>query len=242
MSTTPSSRVPTARGPTGTFGVVSALGLGLGGLGTLGIWGCQSDACEGLRELDLPPEPEASATAPPQVLDGEWIGAGILELQFSKPLSPGTAPDPARFAVVGWAVQASDYSSGCSITTRYSGIGVGYYGFSPVADVWVAPEDPTLLRLRMSNLGADCRTINDAFGEGVTLVYADGGSAGEPLRDANGDLVPDIGPAWAIGPWEGCIGSGGGYYYYAPCGYSLNSSTTGQLPGFSRLAQIPCPT
>lgn len=238
MSSKASSRSPTTRGQAGVVGVVSALGLGLG------VGGCtEEDACEGLRELEVPPEPEASATAPPLVLGGEWIGAGILELQFSKPLAVGSAPDPARFAVLGWAVQAyTDYNDACSITTRYAGLGVGYYGFSPVTDAWVAPEDSSLLRLRMSNLGADCRTINDALGEGVTLVYADGGNAGEPLRDADGEVVPDIGPAWALGPWEGCIGGGGNYYYYSPCGYSLSSTATGQLPGFSRLAQIPCPT
>jgi hypothetical protein len=213
--------------------------------------GCEEkDPCDGLRTFDPPPEPEPSDTAPPTLLDGEWIGAGVLELSFSKPLLPGSPPDPTRFAVVGWSAIVQPYggyygsgsADSCQSTTRYSMIGVGYYSRAVVTDVWVAPEDPTLLRLRMSNTGADCRTINDIVGEGVMLVYANGGDAGTQLLDADGDPVPDIGPAWAIAAWEPCVGSVSYGYYYNSCGYALNNSATGQLPAMTSMASIPCPT
>ncbi|PRQ06349.1 hypothetical protein [Enhygromyxa salina] len=222
-----------AGGPAGFVGLFAALGLG----------GCEArDSCEGLRTFDSPPEPTASDTAPPTVLDGDWIGAGVLELQFSKPLSVGAAPDPTRFALLGWGAQVQSYGSSCYVQTRYSALAVGYYR-SSVADVWVAPEDPSLLRLRMSNTAAACRTVADIVAEGVLLVYADAQfeGAGPKLLDAEGDAVPDLGPQWAIPRWESCIdddGYYGGYY----CGYALNQTAVGHLPALNVLAPIPCPS
>lgn len=224
----------------GVVGLVSALGT------ALGLGGCQNqDPCEGLRTFDPPPEPQSSATAPPTVLDGEWIGAGVLELQFSKPLDPGTPPDPTRLGVLGWAAQVQDYNYGspgsCYVRTRYGGLGLGYYQSSSVADVWVAPEDPSILRLRMSNASADCRTVPDTVAEGVMLVYVDGGPSDiNRLFDAEGDPVPDIGPAWAIPQLENCVGGTTYYYYYNPCGFY--QTATGHLPSITTLADIPCPS
>jgi hypothetical protein len=203
-----------------------------------GLAGCENDPCEGQRTFDRPPEPEPSSSAPPTVLEGEWIGAGVLEISLSKPLQPGNAPDPSRFAVLGWAAQVQDYDSYagsdiCYVRTQYSTIGQGYYSASSVADVWVAPEDPTLLRLRMSNVGATCRTVPDTLGDGVMLVYTNGEGFGNLLLDADGDPVPDLGPAWAIQQQDGnCV------YYYC---YSLNNTATGHLPAVTSLADIPCP-
>jgi hypothetical protein len=211
-----------------------------------GLAGCENaDACEGLRTFDPPPEPEPGASAPPTVIAGEWIGAGVLELTFSKPLTLGAPPDPARFSVLGWAAQVQPYDAYagpdvCYVRTRYSVIGQSYSyyyggGAAAVTDVWVAPEDPAVLRLRMSSTAATCRTVPDTLGEGVMLVYTNG-EGGNLLLDADGDPVPDLGPAWAIQQLEGCSSSP---YYY--CGYSLNQTQTGHLPSVNSLAEIPCP-
>lgn len=206
----------------------------------MGLSGCaEDDPCEGLRTFDPPPEPDPSPTAPPTVIGGEWIGAGVLELSFSKPLQVGNTPDPARFAVLSWAAQVRSYdayagSDVCYVRTRYSPLGLGYYGSSTVTDVWVAPEDPTLLRLRMSNVSATCRTVADTLGDGVMLAYTNGDDYGNLLLDAEGDPVPDLGPAWAIPASDSCSQ----YYYYC---YGLNNTATGHLPAIAELADIPCP-
>jgi hypothetical protein len=214
--------------------VVSGFGL----IASAGLAGCENaDVCEGLRSFDPPPEPDPSPSAPPTVVGGEWIGAGVLELSFSKPLIEGSAPDPARFAVISWAAQVQPYDSYagpeiCYVRTTYSAIGQGYYYQSTtVADVWVAPEDPTLLRLRMSSTAAACPAVPDTLGDGVMLVYTNG-DGGNLLLDQDGEPVPDLGPAWAIQQLEGCTGA----YYYC----SLNQTSTGHLPGLTSLAMIPC--
>jgi hypothetical protein len=213
-----------------------------------GLAGCENDdACEGLRTFDPPPDPDPSPSAPPTVIGGEWIGAGVLELSFSKPLTQGAAPDPTRFAILGWAAQVQSYNGYagrdvCYVRTRYSVIGQGYsyyyYGTVTVTDAWVAPEDPTVLRLRMSSAAATCRSVPDTLADGVMLVYTNG-EGGNLLLDADGDPVPDLGPAWAIQALEGCMSSN--YYYYGNCGYSLNQTSTGHLPSVGSLAEIPCP-
>jgi hypothetical protein len=218
--------------------------LGLIGI-VAGLTGCENaDACEGLRTFDPPPEPDPSSSAPPTVIAGEWIGAGVLELSFSKPLMPSAAPDPARFAVLGWAAQVQPYNAYagpdvCYVRTRYSVIG-GQYSYyyssaTTVTDVWVAPEDPTLLRLRMSSTAAACRSVPDTLGDGVMLVYSNG-EGGNLLLDADGDPVPDLGPAWAIQAFDGCSST-----YYSYCSYALNQTYTGHLPSVNSLADIPCP-
>lgn len=211
-------------------------------IGFVGLLGCENkDACEGLRTFDPPPEPEPSSSAPPIVIGGEWIGAGVLELSFSKPLQDGAAPDPARFAVLGWAAQVQSYDAYagpevCYVRTQYSALGQGYYGAAAITDVWVAPEDPTVLRMRLSTTSAACRTVPDTLGEGVMLVYTNGDQAGNLLLDADGEPVPDLGPAWAITALEGCSSS-----YYNYCSYALNQTSTGHLPSVTSLADIPCP-
>lgn len=209
-----------------------------------GLAGCENDdACEGLRTFDPPPEPDPSPSAPPTVIGGEWIGAGVLELSFSKPLTHSAAPDPARFAVLGWAAQVQPYGAYagpdvCYVRTRYSAIGQSYsyyYGAATITDVWVAPEDPTVLRLRMSSTSATCRTVPDTLGDGVMLVYTTG-EGGNLLLDADGEPVPDLGPAWAIQAFDGCSNSP-----YGNCSYYLNQTSTGHLPSVTSLAEIPCP-
>lgn len=205
----------------------------------VGLAGCKSDPCDGQRSFDPPPEPEPSPTAPPTVLDGEWIGAGVLELTFSKPLQAGSAPDPSRFSILGWSAQVQPYDAYagpdvCYVRTLYSPVGQGYYSSAAITDVWIAPEDSTLLRLRLSNIGATCNTVTDSLADGVMLVYTNGSEGGNLLLDEEGDAVPDIGPAWAIQALDGC--SGYSYYY---CG--LNNTATGHLPAVTSLADIPCP-
>jgi hypothetical protein len=206
-----------------------------------GLAGCEgADVCEGLRTFDPPPEPDPSASAPPTVIAGEWISAGVLELSFSEPLAQNAAPDPARFAVLGWAAQVQPYDAYagpdvCYVRTQYSVIGQGYYGSATITDVWVAPEDPTVLRMRMSSTAATCRTVPDTLADGVMLVYTNG-DGGNLLLDADGDPVPDLGPAWALQQLDGCSNS-----YYNYCGYSLNQTSTGHLPSVTSLAMIPCP-
>jgi hypothetical protein len=167
----------------------------------------------------------------------------VLELSFSKPLIQNAAPDPARFAVLGWAAQVQSYDgyagpAVCYVRTRYSVIGQGsyYYSSSTVTDVWVAPEDPKLLRLRMSTTAATCRTIPDTLADGVMLIYTNG-EGGNLLLDADGDPVPDLGPAWAIQAFDGCSGVSN---YYNYCNYAFNMTTTGHLPSVTSLAMIPC--
>jgi hypothetical protein len=213
---------------------ISLIGLVAG----VGLVGCKKDPCEGLHNFDPPREPEPSESAPPTVLSGEWIGAGVLELSFSKPLQQGGTPDPKRFAVVGWAAQVQDYGAYaggdvCYVRTQYSSIGGGYYQSGSITDVWVAPEDPKLLRLRLSTVSAACRTVPDTLGDGVMLVYTNG-DGGNLFLDEAGDPVPDIGPSWAIQVLDGCVS---GSYYYC----SLNQTATGHLPAITTLADIPCP-
>lgn len=229
------NRSVSGRSPARSVRAASLIGL------VAGLAGCENDdACEGLRTFDPPPEPDPSPSAPPVVIGGEWIGADVLELSFSKPLAQGAAPDPARFVLLSWAAQVQPYAAYagpdvCYVRTRYSVLGQGYYSSIGVTDVWIAPEDSTQLRLRLSSTAAACRTVPDTLGEGVMLVYTNG-EGGNLLLDADGDPVPDLGPAWAIQQLDGCVSSNYSYY----CGY-LNQTSTGHLPSVTSLAMIPCP-
>lgn len=227
----------------------------VGVLAVLGAGGCaEEDPCEELRTFDAPPEPTATATAPPIVLSGEWVSANVLELQFSKPLAVGSAPEPSRFALINWnasaAVYDPYYGSGtavCNLRSSYRGFGLtgGYYYQSgaSVIDAWIAPEDPTLLRVRTASANPTCRTNTDIVADGLMLVYVDGDGAGERLLEDNGDAVRDLGPSWAIQPWEDCViqayEDNYGYFY---CGFALSNYATGHLPSISTLAPIPCPS
>jgi hypothetical protein len=211
------------------LGVVSALGVG----------SACNDVCE-RQGFEPPPEPDPSPSAAPEVIAGEWIGPGVLELSFSRPLSSLGDLDPNRFAIVGWNAVANEYGTDgeCYLQTRYRELSGGsyYYYYQPsgIAAVWIGPEDDTLLRLRLVTSSPQCRSSGDSIATGIMLVYTndDDPILGEGLRNENGDVVPDLGPAWAISRLDSCVNTN--YctiYYYA----------TGHLPQVSSLAQIPCP-
>lgn len=215
--------------PARWFGPISALGLATA---------CADNSCEG-RVLAPPPEPEPSASEPPTLIAGEWIGAGVLELSFSRPLSSVGDLDPARFAIVEFlaTVDNPDFSDECYLFTDYRDLN-GYYFYSgpSVAAAWIGPEDDTRLRLRLANTSAQCRTAIASVGSGILIAYTDSAddAAGTPLLDGDGDPVPDIGPAWAIDRLDNCWGN----YYCA----SVNYFTGGHLPLLDSLVPIPCPT
>jgi hypothetical protein len=212
-------------------------------LSALGVASACSDPCED-QGFTLPPEPDPTAGQPPQVLAGEWIGPGVLELSFSKPLMATGDLDPARFAVVGWNAVVSDYAGigqqvgECYLVTRYRELGAGYYYYQPtsIAAVWIGPEDDTLLRLRLTSSAAQCPTSSNSAATGIMLVYTDANdpSAGVGLLDENGIRVPDIGPAWAVQDLDSC-------FTYTYCG-SVSDYAAGHLPQISSLAPIPCPS
>jgi len=223
----------------------------IGVLTTLGAAACTNDdVCEGRRSFEPPPAPEPSPTAPPEVLAGEWIGSGVLELSFSKPLMSSAAPDPSRFALMSWSALASSYygysgSDACRQQTQYSQFGgPSYYYYyqqnAGVADVWIAPEDASILRLRISSAGTTCPTPNGLIEAGLMLVYTNGDdpSVERPrLLDENGDPVPALGPSWAVSAWDNCALQP---YSYS-CGFALNAVYQGHLPLTDTLAPIPCP-
>jgi hypothetical protein len=208
------------------LGAVAALGLGTA---------CNDDPCEDLS-FELPPEPEPSSSTP-SLIAGEWIGSGVLELRFSRPLTSVGDLDPRRFAIIGW--DATAYSGdACVLRTSYREIGASYYYYSAgssVAAAWIGPEDPTQLRLRLSSAGATCRISTDSVGSGVMLAYTDAthNAAGPKLLDQDGDPIRDLGPVWAISRLDTCIGS-------EYCG-SVYNFATGHLPMTSSLVPIPCP-
>jgi hypothetical protein len=212
------------------LGVVSALGLA--------ALGCREDACAG-QEFEPPPEPTSNAAGPPTVLAGEWIGGGVLELQFSKPLASDGDLDPQRFALVVYDALTSDYGDAdiCYLRTSYRSLGFSYYygGFTPmIAAAWIGPEDPTILRLRLGNLAAQCPNTFGSIANGLFLAYTDAPSTGPGslLLDGDGNPVPDIGPGWAISDLDACFDS-------TYC--SVNGYASGHLPAWNRLAAIPCP-
>ena len=121
------------------------------------------------------------------------------------------------------------------------GVGYYYYGQPDITAVWIAPEDPTLLRLR-TNIGARCRAaISGTVASGVMLVYTNGERPTEPndpppgsqLLDEHGEPLADIGPAWAIDELDAC--------FVSPNCYYVSDLATGHLPELVSLAQIPCP-
>ena len=230
--------------------VLATLGASL----ALGVVGCtNNNACDG-EQFEAPPAPDPSVGAPPTVLEGEWIANGVLELSFSEPLSPTRAPDPRRFALLSWSARVSEYSyyyeygvnsndnNTCFQRTNYNWFGrAGYfYGYQPaIADVWIAPEDPSLLRL--TNSGAQCPNNFGNLEGGLMLAYAGRESAEfQRLEDAAGDPVPSLGPSWALtsasNNWQDCILQSSGY-----CGYRLSTTYQGHLPLVDSLAPIPCP-
>jgi hypothetical protein len=223
----------TPRSPSRLLGVVSALGV---------TAGC-SDPCESLV-LETPPEPSPSAEDPPTVIAGEWLTAGVLELHFSKAIASFGDLDPARFEVVAWAIGGNEVSGSCNAATRYRwlfGGGYYYYGAAPrPSQVWIAPENPTILRVRLANSGATCP--NPAFNSsaaiesGVMLVYTGPATADGPeLLDEDGVAVPAFGSDWLLDRLAACVDGTYGYYF-CPLG-----DLGGHLPGLASLVPIPCP-
>jgi len=218
--------------PSRWLGAVSALALGTA---------CNDDdQCKG-ASFDPPPEPEPSPSAPPTVIAGEWIGGGVLELSFSKPLSSTGDLDPDRFAILSWDAIAygSGFSNSCYLSTNYREMGPGYYYYSggrSVAAAWIGPEEDTLLRLRLANSAAQCRISSNSLGSGVMLAYTDAtnAAAGNKLLGEDGIAVPDIGPLWAIQRLDNCFGDS----YYCSVNYGFAS---GHLSQLTSLVQIPCP-
>jgi hypothetical protein len=107
------------------------------------------------------------------------------------------------------------------------------------SQVWIAPEDPTILRLRLDNSSATCP--NPAFNSsaasesGVMLVYTGQASADGPeLLDEDGVAVPAFGSDWLLDRLAACVD--GSYGYFCPLG-----DPGGHLPGLSSLVPIPCP-
>ncbi|HVI01099.1 MAG TPA: hypothetical protein VM869_20415 [Enhygromyxa sp.] len=208
------------------LGVVSTFGLG--------------SACYTPCSLpfDPLPVPDADASAAPQVLAGEWIGPGVLELSFSKPLRADGDIDPNRFTLITWDAEWFGGSDECYPGTNYSELRPGAYYYYPpagISAVWIGPEDDMRLRLRLSSSAMQCRSSSDAVASGLILVYtnADDPGLGVGLRDENGVALPDLGPAWAITALDECIGNNYCWYFY--------ESTSGHLPEFDSLAPIPCP-
>lgn len=234
--------------------VLASLGVSL----ALGLVACtNSDACAG-EQFEAPPAPDPSPGTPPIVLAGEWLTDGVLELSFSEPLSPSVAPDPRRFALISWSARVSEYgyyydygitagsNASCYQRTSYGWFGrAGYfYGYQvAIADVWIAPEDSSVLRIRLTNTGAQCPNSFGNLEEGLMLAYTGREAEGlARLEDADGDPVPSLGPSWALtgggyNNWQDCILQSGGY-----CGYRLSATYQGHLPLVDSLAPIPCPS
>ncbi len=224
-----------SRVPSGLLGLVSLLGAASG---------CNEDLCEGQRNFDPPPEPDPGPDAAPTVLAGRWIGAGVLELEFSGPIAALGDLDPQRFALVGWDANAYEYdpdfdAGSCLLQTRYRELGTSYFYYGGpqrgVAAAWIGPEDDTLLRLVLNNTGAACTISPGSLGSGVMLAYTAGDleGVGTKLETGEGETLADIGPAWAIDRLEACVG-------YSYCG-AVSYFANGHLPLIDSLAEIPCP-
>jgi hypothetical protein len=224
-----------------------SLELGLLGLASALAPGC-SEPCVEQVSLTPPPEPNPGPDDPAIVIDGEWIADDVLELQFSRPLTPTDplAPlDPGRFAVLGWTTQApQDYYSGeCSELTEYAVVGPGADGRisrpAAVVDAWVDAEAPARLRVQLGNAGPICQArYGGTLSRGVTLVYTDGGTGSGRLTDADGEAVASLGPQWALASWARCLNYDG--YAANTCALELSQSRTGLFPHLAELAPIPC--
>jgi hypothetical protein len=178
----------------------------------------------------------------PTVIAGEWIGPGILELQFSEGLRSLGPPDPARFAILTWmatfyANNTRSWEPECYANdTRYGPLyGAGYYSRPRVDEVWIAPEDDAILRLRLSTPLLRCSPGGwEPLAEGVMLVYSKGEAGGTPLLDQSGAPIPSQGPDWAVLRLDECLSAG-----RSSCVSS--ELVWGYLPLLGSFAAIPCP-
>ncbi len=230
------------------------------------LTGCPTDDTPDCSaELDAVELPDALPDngGNPTLLDARWLSTTVLELQFSEPLEALTPLDPvptARFRVMGWNLSTDTYNpygynygngnNDCTIYTRY--YPVRQTNTAVVVELWQAPEDAAVVRLRMGS-PISCTTPDDPH-SGLSLFYtndtldfgANGGLDMTSLRDVEGNPLPDIGPAWALTAMVGCASSyatpptGTGYYYYQYCN-GLRSTVTGSFPVMTSMVQIPCP-
>ncbi|MFV8752165.1 hypothetical protein ACNOYE_16580 [Nannocystaceae bacterium ST9] len=227
-------------------------------LAALPLLGCEPDEPDCRDELDaveLPGElPDNGGN--PTLLEARWLATDVLELQFSEPLEALSPVDPistTRFKVMGWNVSTTVYggygNDDCTIYTRYYPI--RQTTGATVSDLWQAPEDAAVLRLRMS-APVSCATPDDPL-TGLALFYVNdpldlggGVTSSASVRDTAGNQLPDIGPAWAITTMRDCavyyLSSPGYYYYYYNQGCNgLRSTVTGSFPVLSSMLSIPCP-
>lgn len=215
----------------------------------------EPDCQEAIDAVELPGPPPDNGESP-TLIEARWLADDTLELQFSEPLATPTEPlAPYRFRVMGWNITTDTYygyysyggeNDDCTIYTRYYPMRQG--GNFPT-DLWQAPEDPAILRLRMNGPVA-CGLPNASRRTGLALFHTNDpfeGLDAPAFEDLDGNLLPDIGPSWAITAMAGCAGSyaqGGsqGYYsYYGPNCYGLTRTVTGSFPMLSSLLEIPCP-
>lgn len=222
--------------------------LAFAGLATLPLLGCNEDPdCSAeLEAVELPGElPDNGGN--PTLMEGRWLSDTVLELQFSAPLeglSPIDPVDPARFRVMTWSVTttSSSYYYGnddCTLYTRYAPI-------RQIAELWQAPEDAAVLRLRMSN-PVTCATPDDPL-SGLALFYTNDplSTGNASIRDQEGNQLPDIGPGWALTAMVDCAANysqppSSGYYYYGPYCSGLSNTFNGAFPTLTSLLRIPCP-
>lgn len=198
------------------------------------------------------PGPPAQIGDSPVIVEARWLASDTLELQFSEPLaSPSEPLAPHRFRVMGWNVDTDLYGYGpdtrdCALYTQYFPIRQG--GNFP-ADLWQAPEDPAILRLRM-NAPVTCTPPNGGR-TGLALFYTNDpfpDQVAPAFEDLDGNLVADIGPLWAISAMDDCAlayangGSQGYYYYYSPSCYGLSRNATGGFAQLDEMLEIPCPS
>jgi hypothetical protein len=222
--------------------------LALAGLATIPLLGCpeERDCSPQLEGVELPGElPDNGSN--PTLLETRWLSDSVLELQFSEPLealSPLAPIDPARFRVINWSVSNDPgnyyYNAACVLYTSYSPV-------RQIAELWQAPEDAAVLRLRMSNPVA-CATPDDP-NTGLALFYTNDSlvTGNASIRDVDGNQLPDIGPSWALNSMVDCAvnysqpPSSGYYYYYGPYCAGLSDTVTGTFPVLTSMLQIPCP-
>lgn len=224
--------------------------LTLAGLAALPLLGCneEPDCSDELASIELPGElPDNGSN--PTLLEARWLSSDVLELQFSEPLEALDPLDPiapARFRVMGWNIntQSYYYSDDCSIYTAYYPI---RQGNNYPAELWQAPEDAAVLRLRM-NAPVTCATPDDPL-TGLLLFYTNDPltTGNASVRDVEGNQLPDIGPSWALSSMVSCAanyaqgGMQGYYYYYGPYCSGLTNTFSGSFPVLPSILAIPCP-
>ncbi len=218
--------------------------LGLAGLAL--VSGCnEPETCDDeIAATERPTWPEPpDPVGPPAVTSARWLDDEVLELQFSEALealSGGQAAiNPLRFRVLATSLRADAYYD-CSLSTSYYVPRQGYSAIYPI-QLWQAPEDAAILRLRMNQ----SITCGAGPGDGLMLVYTNNPVAdvsASVVRDVDGDPLPDLGPMWAISGLDDCfMNYSSSYYYYSGFCGALSRFASGVFPSLDSLADIPCP-